>query len=54
MAAAIRTINQGADLPLNEGNAVEIEEFGGLFKTRDMHEGTGAFLEKRKPEFTGN
>jgi len=31
----------------------EIEAFGECFMTEDMKEGTGAFLEKRKPVFTG-
>ena len=31
----------------------EIEAFGMLFDTKDAKEGTAAFLEKRKPVFTG-
>lgn len=35
------------------GYDVEIEGFGDCFETDDMKEGTAAFLEKRKPVFTG-
>lgn len=35
------------------GYEVEVESFGQCFGTDDMKEGTTAFLEKRKPAFTG-
>lgn len=35
------------------GFDIEIEAFGDCFATNDMKEGTSAFLEKRKPQFTG-
>ena len=35
------------------GYEIEIEAFGDCFKTEDMKEGAAAFLEKRKPNFTG-
>lgn len=35
------------------GYAKEIEAFGDCFITEDMKEGTTAFLEKRKANFTG-
>ncbi len=35
------------------GYDVEIESFGDCFNTADMKEGTTAFLEKRKPNFSG-
>jgi len=35
------------------GYEVELKAFGECFSTKDMKEGTSAFLEKRKPQFTG-
>ena len=37
-----------------DGFQKEIEEFGKCFGTADFKEGTTAFLDKRKPDFTGN
>ncbi|MEZ4451715.1 MAG: enoyl-CoA hydratase-related protein [Nannocystaceae bacterium] len=53
VAAAKAMIHRGADLPLPEANAAEIEAFAGLFATADQREGMAAFLEKRKATFTG-
>ncbi len=53
VASCIRAANAVFDETKN-GFAVEIEEFGNCFITKDMMEGVGAFLEKRKPNFTGH
>ncbi len=41
------------DSSTRNGYDLEIEAFGDCFETEDMKEGTSAFLEKRKPLFTG-
>lgn len=50
---AKKAINEGLDMPLEEGLKRESQLFGALFRTQDMREGVTAFLEKRKPKFTG-
>jgi len=52
ITSAIRAINAGFK-DGKDGFESEIEEFGKCFGTDDFKEGTSAFLEKRKPEFTG-
>jgi len=50
---AKRAINEGLDMPLEDGLKRETQLFSALFETKDMQEGVGAFLEKRKPKFIG-
>ena len=51
--ATKRVLAQGADLPLDAALALENREFLLLFDTQDKTEGMRAFLDKRKPVFTG-
>jgi enoyl-CoA hydratase len=51
--AAKRVVNQGADVPLEVGLALEQQALSGLFGTADGAEGIAAFLQKREPHFTG-
>ena len=50
--SAIRAVNAGYTDGVN-GFEIEIEEFGKCFGTEDFKEGTTAFIEKRKAEFSG-
>ena len=52
-AVARRMLRQGPDLPLDAALALENREFLLLFDTPDKTEGMRAFLDKRRPEFTG-
>jgi enoyl-CoA hydratase len=46
-------VNTGGECGIEEGLAFESTQFGLVFATQDMREGTAAFLERRKPAFTG-
>ena len=52
VAGCIKAANAVFDESQN-GFETEIKEFGNCFVTEDMKEGTSAFLEKRKANFTG-
>ena len=51
---ALSAVTKGLDMPFAEGCVLEATLFGLVVATEDMREGTRAFLEKRKPTFTGN
>ncbi|GAA4592311.1 enoyl-CoA hydratase/carnithine racemase [Actinoplanes octamycinicus] len=53
LRAAKQAIDAGLSMDLASGLALESHLFAGLFATDDRVEGTTAFVEKRKPEFTG-
>jgi enoyl-CoA hydratase len=52
IAAAIRCVNAGFEYA-QIGLQTEVREFGSCFGTADFKEGTEAFLNKRKPLFSG-
>jgi enoyl-CoA hydratase len=51
---AMAAVSNGLEMPFSQGCQLEASLFGMVMSTNDMKEGTAAFLEKRKPEFTGS
>ena len=51
VTAALKAVNQGMEMSLKEGLALEGKLFGELCETEDKVEGVNAFLEKRKAAF---
>jgi enoyl-CoA hydratase len=49
---SLKAVNMTEETPLSEGQRLEASLFGVCCDTVDFHEGTRAFLEKRKPVFT--
>jgi enoyl-CoA hydratase/carnithine racemase len=54
LQASKMLINRSQEIDLASGLEFEARTFGGIAHTHDLAEGTKAFLEKRKPNFTGN
>jgi enoyl-CoA hydratase/carnithine racemase len=46
-------VHEGIDRPLEEGLAIERARVAALFDSADAAEGIEAFLDKRKPQYTG-
>ena len=51
--ACLKAVVEGFEMSLENGLKLESELFSRLFASRDMREGTRAFLEKRPPVFQG-
>ena len=49
----LEVVHHGLDMSITEAAVFEASAFGLVCGTEDMREGTTAFLEKRKPRFTG-
>jgi enoyl-CoA hydratase len=53
LRAIKQVIDNGFDVDLKNGCALEVDAFSICFASPDQKEGTKAFLEKRPPKFTG-
>lgn len=50
---AKKAVQKGADIPIDIGLLIEVLSQSVMFSTNDHLEGINAFLEKRKPNYTG-
>ncbi len=53
LTRALAAVQQGVEMPLEQGLQFEAALFGLLAASQDMKEGMGAFLEKRPAQFKG-
>jgi enoyl-CoA hydratase len=54
LRGAKQAVNNGLNVDLVTGCAIEADAFGMCVSSQDAKEGTQAFLEKRKPDFKGS
>ncbi len=54
LRGTLDAVNVGGECGIEEGLQYETAQFGLMFSTDDMREGTRAFLERRKPVFSGS
>ena len=54
VSACKKALNRGIELPLEAALDFEAVLFGAMFSTRDMREGTAAFVDKRPARFEGH
>jgi enoyl-CoA hydratase len=52
--ACLEAVDAGLGMSLDDALLLEANYFGLLSATADMREGTRAFLDKRKPSFSGS
>ncbi|WP_319525575.1 enoyl-CoA hydratase-related protein [uncultured Desulfosarcina sp.] len=53
LRAAKQAVNSGLEVDLGTGLKIEVDAFAICMASEDAKEGTGAFIEKRKPQFKG-
>lgn len=53
LAACLGSVTRGINVPIDEGLAIEANYFARMVGTHDIEEGMSAWLEKRRPQFTG-
>ena len=53
VAACLDSVTRGINVPIHEGLALEASHFARMVPTKDIEEGISAWLNRRRPQFTG-
>ncbi|HWK93917.1 MAG TPA: crotonase/enoyl-CoA hydratase family protein [Pseudolabrys sp.] len=53
VASCLRSVTRGINVSIDEGLAIEAAEFARMLPTRDFSEGISAWLDGRRPQFSG-